>query len=84
MTVPKEPGKLVLEYDRHHHIHPYTVFDNSTGEGRLLVGAGSGTRIYDDEGNGYVDTAGGMWCTNVGLGNKEMAQAIGDQVQQLA
>jgi|TARA_Y100000294_G_C8557511_1_gene337750 adenosylmethionine-8-amino-7-oxononanoate aminotransferase len=84
MTVPKEPGKLVLEYDRHHHIHPYTVFDNSTGEGRLLVGAGSGTRIYDDEGNGYVDTAGGMWCTNVGLGNKEMAQAIADQVQQLA
>ena len=36
------------------------------------------------EGRRYLDAVGGMWCTNIGLGRKEMAQAIAEQAERLA
>jgi adenosylmethionine-8-amino-7-oxononanoate aminotransferase len=39
-----------------------------------------GTRL----GRRYLDAVGGMWCTNMGLGRKDMAQAIAEQVERLA
>jgi len=74
----------IIQFDKQHHLHPYASFDKPSEEGPLLVGTGSGTRIYDSDGNEYLDTAGGMWCTNIGLGREEMAEAIAEQARHLA
>ena len=40
--------------------------------------------LWDDKGNKYLDSVGGMWCPNIGLGRREMADAIAAQAEKLA
>ncbi|MEX6502440.1 aminotransferase [Pseudomonas zhanjiangensis] len=70
--------------DQAHYMHGYHVFDEHREQGALNIAAAEGAYIYDTAGNRYLDAVGGMWCTNIGLGREEMAQAIADQVRQLA
>ncbi len=65
-------------------MHGYHVFDEHAEQGSLNIVAGDGAYIYDTQGNRFLDAVGGMWCTNIGLGREEMAEAIADQVRQLA
>lgn len=46
--------------------------------------AGHGCYVFDEHGKRYFDAVGGMWCTNIGLGREEMAEAIAQQVRKLA
>ncbi len=74
----------IVERDRRHHLHPYQVFETIAGEGALPIASGDGAYITDMDGNRYLDSVGGMWCTNIGLGSEEMAEAIAEQVRTLA
>ena len=74
----------IIERDRRHLIHPYQVFDTVMEEDVLPIGRGAGARLVDSDGNEYLDAVGGMWCTNIGLGRDEMADAIAQQVRELA
>ena len=42
----------------------------------LPVASGAGAMLVDSDGNEYLDAVGGMWCTNIGLGRHEMADAV--------
>ncbi len=79
---PETPA--VVERDKRHHLHPYQLFDTFPTEGALPIESGVGATITDTNGKRYVDAVGGMWCTNIGLGREEMADAIADQVRKLA
>ena len=70
--------------DKAHYMHGYHVFDDHRQNGSLNIAAGNGAYIYDTAGTRYLDAVGGMWCTNIGLGREEMAEAIANQVRQLA
>jgi adenosylmethionine-8-amino-7-oxononanoate aminotransferase len=72
------------EMDRAHALHPWTNFGPFETEGSLVIARGEGCYLWDAEGRRYLDAVGGMWCTNVGLGRKDMARAIADQVERLA
>lgn len=72
------------EMDRRHALHPWTNFGPFEKEGALVITKGQGCTLWDAEGREYLDAVGGMWCTNIGLGRKEMAEAIGAQAQNLA
>ncbi len=74
----------IVERDRRHFIHPYQVFDTYLVDPVLPVARGAGAELVDVDGNTYVDAVGGMWCTNIGLGRDEMADAIAQQVRDLA
>ena len=74
----------VWEQDRRHHVHPYHNFVSYDEEGALIMDEGSGAYITDIDGKQYFDAVGGMWCTNIGLGRQEMADAISEQVTKLA
>ena len=70
--------------DRDHHLHSYTCPDSFNVEGsRFVLTRSDGVYLEDSEGRRYLDAVGGMWCTNIGLGRKEMADAIAAQVEQL-
>ncbi|MFW0754136.1 aminotransferase [Pseudomonas sp. H11T01] len=75
--------KLVAA-DKAHYMHGFHMFDEHREQGSLNIAAGVGAYIYDTAGNRYLDAVGGMWCTNIGLGREEMAEAIANQVRQLA
>jgi adenosylmethionine-8-amino-7-oxononanoate aminotransferase len=69
--------------DRAHVLHPWTHFGSFEREGALVMDRGEGARLWDGAGREYLDAVGGMWCTNIGLGRAEMAQAIADQAMKL-
>lgn len=72
------------EKDRKHFIHPYANFDKFQQEGSVIYDRGSGHHIYDHDGKAYLDGIAGLWCVNIGHGNKEMADHIGEQARKLA
>jgi putrescine---pyruvate transaminase len=65
-------------------LHPWTNFGSFAAEGSLVITRGDGCWLWDAAGKRYFDAVGGLWCTNIGLGRREMAQAIGDQAERLA
>ncbi|MDH4107313.1 MAG: aminotransferase [Gammaproteobacteria bacterium] len=70
--------------DRRHHLHPYQNFVTYNEHGSLIISGGEGAWLRDSDGKKYFDAVGGMWCTNIGLGRQEMADAIAEQVTRLA
>lgn len=88
MTAPlalaRPTPNSLWEMDRQHALHPWTNFGPFARDGSLVISRGEGCYLWDAEGRRYLDAVGGMWCTNVGLGRKEMAQAIAEQAERLA
>ena len=75
---------LIVEDDKAHFLHPWQEFDRFNKTGALPIAQAEGPYIYDTDGNQLLDAIGGMWCTNIGLGRSEMAEAIADQALQMA
>ena len=75
---------LIVEDDKAHFLHPWQEFDKFNKTGALPIAQAKGPYIYDTDGNRLLDAIGGMWCTNIGLGRAEMAEAIADQARQMA
>jgi len=70
-----EKDKLVL--------HPYEDIKFRGTYKRKLIVKSENIYLYDEEGNRYIDGPGGMWCNNLGHGNKEIAEAIKNQVEKM-
>ena len=79
-----ESTREIIERDRRHFFHPYQVFDTYLVDDVLPIERGADARLVDTDGRAYIDAVGGMWCTNIGLGRDEMADAIAHQVRELA
>lgn len=45
---------------------------------------GSGLRLWDSDGNSYLDGMAGLWCTQVGYGRPELVAAASRQMEQLS
>ncbi len=50
----------------------------------LIVTGGKGSWITDVDGNRYFDGMAGIWCTNIGYGREELAEAAYEQLKSLA
>ena len=88
MTEPSnlsnEPSTETLqEWDRLHQIHPWAAMDEWRGYDNMLVERADGIYLWDANGKRYIDGPGGMWCTQIGYGRKDMADAIAAQVLKL-
>ncbi len=83
--LPNAPAPSDLwAMDRAHALHPWTNFGPFERDGALVITRGEGCHLWDADGQRYLDAVGGLWCTNIGLGRREMATAIADQVERLA
>lgn len=69
------------EKDTKHIIHPWSDLGSDTEP--TIIESGEGIHVFDTDGNRYIDSISGMWCVNLGYGNKEMADAIAQQCVQL-
>ena len=72
----------LTQMDMAHALRPWQY----TGEGMtpVVIGRGEGCSVWDVNGTRYLDAVGGLWNTNIGLGRREMAEVIAQQVENLA
>ena len=56
-------------------IHPYTNLARHREVGPLILNEGRGIYLYDDKGKRYIEGLAGLWCTALGYGNEEIAEA---------
>ena len=75
MTQTHTKTRELLEQDAEHHSglwHPDIVLTH-----------GDGVKIYDAEGNEYLDCMAGIAVASIGHGNKRLARAIAEQAEKL-
>ena len=61
--------------DAAHHIHPFTDTAALNKEGVRVITRADGVYLWDSNGNKIIDGMSGLWCVQVGYGNKELADA---------
>lgn len=76
----------INELDRKTLVHPFTNLadhDEGSSPSRVIKRA-EGIRIYDTDGAELIDAFSGLYCVNIGYGNKKVADAIATQAHELA
>ncbi len=71
------------EFDRDHHIHPFSDPDALAKKGTRVITKAEGSYIWDSEGNKILDGMAGLWCVNVGYGRSELIEASDRQMREL-
>jgi len=64
-------------------LHPYENLKDRGTYNRKLIVKSDNIYLYDEDGNKYIDGPGGMWCNNIGHGNKEIAEAVKIQIEKM-
>jgi L-2,4-diaminobutyrate transaminase len=75
----------LADLDRRYSFHPFTALaDHEQSGPPLVITRASGSRLYDDRGQSYIDAMAGLWCVNVGYGRAEIAEAMREQAERLS
>jgi putrescine aminotransferase len=61
--------------DAAHHIHPFTQTEALAREGVRVITRAKGVYLWDSDGIKLIDGMSGLWCVQLGYGNKELARA---------
>jgi len=61
--------------DAAHHVHPFSDTAALNKEGVRVIVKADGIYLWDSEGNKIIDAMAGLWCVQVGYGNKALADA---------
>ena len=83
LDIGRPTGSEIWRKDRAHVIHPYTDFATFQDEGSHVISSSAGCYVTDIGGNEYLDGIAGLWCTNIGHGRVDMAEAIARQVAKM-
>lgn len=78
-----EPGSMAAR-DLASVLHPQTHLAQHHKTGPMMLERAAGVYMYDDQGNQYLEGLAGLWCTALGYGNEELAQAAYDQIKELS
>lgn len=63
--------------------HPNTNLAALRDTGPLVIEHGKGVFVYDSDGKPYLEGMAGLWCTALGYGNEELAEAAAAQMRKL-
>lgn len=76
----------LLDADQQHVWHPLTQHAPflSGKKQPLVITHAQGSKVFDTNGESYLDGAAGLWCVNVGYGRQELIAAATEQLQRLA
>ena len=72
------------KYAKEHLIQPWPYASSIGNEFRELVTNGDGIYLIDKNGNKLIDGPAGMWCTNIGHRNTEIAKVMYEQAVKLS
>jgi L-2,4-diaminobutyrate transaminase len=74
----------IEDIDKRFFFHPFTNIREHENAGPLTMVSGHGSTVVDTHGREYLDAMGGLWCVNVGYGNREIAETLREQGEKLA
>ncbi|ODV10149.1 MAG: aminotransferase [Rubrivivax sp. SCN 70-15] len=69
--------------DAAHFLHPFTDFRSLAKKGSRIVTRADNIYLWDSEGHKILDAMSGLWCVNVGYGQKSLVDAATRQMQEL-
>lgn len=64
-------------------LHPYTNAAQHRQVGAHVIERGEGIYVYDEHGRRFIEGMAGLWCAGLGFGDKELADAVAEQVHKL-
>lgn len=70
--------------DAAHHLHPFSEMKTVNAKGSRIITRGEGVYIWDSEGNKILDGMSGLWCTQIGNGRQEIADAVAAQMNDIS
>lgn len=71
------------QMDNAHHLHPFSTHKELRKQGPRVITSAKGVYLEDSEGNRLLDGMAGLWCTNMGYGNDELAEAGAHALKEL-
>lgn len=71
------------QLDAAHHIHAFLDQKALNAQGALVIERGERLHLWDTDGKRYLDGMSGLWCTNLGYGRKDLAEAAARQLHEL-
>lgn len=86
MTPPGSEPRSTADWqaaDAAHHLHPFTDFQALAGRGTRVIARGEGIHLWDSEGQRILDAMSGLWCVNVGYGQRALIDAATRQLETL-
>ncbi len=69
--------------DQQHYLHPFTDHKELGERGSRIITRAEGIYIWDSDGNKILDGMAGLWCVNLGYGQKTLVDAAYRQLQEL-
>ena len=57
---------------------------SSTSARPTVLVRGEGSRVWDQDGNAYIDALAGLFCVNVGYGRREIVEAVAAQMLDIS
>jgi putrescine aminotransferase len=69
--------------DAAHFLHPFTDFQALAKKGSRIVERADGIYLWDTEGRRILDAMSGLWCVNVGYGQRALIDAATRQLETL-
>lgn len=84
MSTLTNAAATIRDYDNHNFLHPWESMASLGEANRTISSHAEGIYVYDQDGRRLIDGPGGMWCTQIGYGRRDMAEAIAEQVVKLA
>ncbi len=78
MAQQNSTGNLTRHWqalDAAHHIHPFSDAAALVRERVRVITRADGIYLWDSEGTRIIDGMAGLWCVQVGYGNRELAEA---------
>ena len=77
------PTADLQKLDAAHHVHPFTANADLATKGTRVITSAKGVFLRDSDGIDLLDGMAGLWCTNIGYGRNELADAAHAQMLQL-
>ncbi|MES2088690.1 MAG: aspartate aminotransferase family protein [Pseudomonadota bacterium] len=69
--------------DAAHFLHPFTDFKALAAKGSRIITRADGIYLWDSEGHQIFDAMSGLWCVNVGYGQRALIDAATRQLETL-
>ena len=73
----------LVEADRRHWIHPVVNYRAHEKRGVTILESAHGPFLVDSDGVELLDAFAGLWCVNVGYGQKALVDAATRQMMEL-
>ncbi len=76
--------ETIREWDRKYFMHPWEGMEDLGKTDRMFAESADGIHVTTSTGETLIDGPAGMWCMQLGYGNREIAQAMANQAMEMA